>query len=117
MKEIQEMLKGLKLKGAIGSAAISRDGTIIAADIPKGTNIETFAIMMATIIGATVTAAAELNRSPPRTIIAESEDTKILIKSARKKVFLTIILPKDEDEKEFLNRAEEILLDVKEIDT
>ena len=109
MKNIEEMLKALKAKGAIGSALISKDSTIISTDVSNEMNLEVFAIMMATMMGAAVTAYSELNKAPPRVIIAESEDSKIVLQNTEGKVFLAVILPKDKDEEEFLSKSEEIL--------
>jgi predicted regulator of Ras-like GTPase activity (Roadblock/LC7/MglB family) len=109
MKKIGEMLGGLRSLGTQGSALIARDGTILSADIPEGTNLESFAIMMATIIGAAITASKELKRSPPTTVVSESKDIKIVIHSMGGKAFLAFILPKGKSAKKLLEKSEEIL--------
>jgi len=114
MKNVEKMLKDLRARGAAGSALIAKDSTIISADMPNEMNIETFAIMMATIVGAAHTAYSELKKAPPRTIIAESEDSKIMLRSSRGKTFITIIIPKDKDEEVFLKKSEEILNNLEE---
>jgi predicted regulator of Ras-like GTPase activity (Roadblock/LC7/MglB family) len=109
MKKIGEMLEGLRPLGTQGAVLIARDGTILAADIPEGENLESFAIMMATIIGAAVTASNQLKRSPPGTVISESEDLKIVIYSKGGKAFLAFILPKGKSVKKILQKSDEIL--------
>jgi predicted regulator of Ras-like GTPase activity (Roadblock/LC7/MglB family) len=109
MTKIEEMLEGLRSLGTQGSALIARDGTILSADIPEGTNLESFAIMMATIIGAAITASNELKRSPPTTVVSESKDIKIVIHSTGGKAFLAFILPKSKSVKKILAKSEEIL--------
>ncbi len=109
MVEYENLLKVLRQQEVIGSAVIAKDGTVISSDILDETNIETFAIMMATIMGAAVTAAAELKKEPPRLVITESEDSKIILRSKGGKAFLVIIIPNGKDVKEILEKSEEIL--------
>lgn len=109
MKKIGQMLEDLRPLGTQGAALIARDGTILAADIPEGTNLESFAIMMATIIGAAITASNQLNRSPPGTVVSESKDVKIVIYSKGGKAFLAFVLPKGKGVKNILQKSDEIL--------
>lgn len=109
MDKIEKMLKNLKSYNAVGSALINRDGTLISADIPQGTNIETFTIMMATMLGAATTAAKELNKAQPKTVVTESDDSKMVLSSTGKRVFLAVILPINEDITEILRESEKII--------
>ncbi len=80
--------------GAEALAVVSRDGIVIAADMPKGVAKETFSIMCATILGAGMTAANELGRTPPSRIFLESSDLDILIlESGRRSMIVAVMRP------------------------
>jgi predicted regulator of Ras-like GTPase activity (Roadblock/LC7/MglB family) len=117
MEEIEDMLKKLRTHGAFGSAIIARDGTLLASDVTDSANIETFTIMMATMFGAAVTAANELNKKPPTKVVAESEDFKMLLTTKGKKMFLAVILPKDANENEILKKTDKILKSAEELES
>jgi len=109
MDKIKKMLKDLKSYNAVGSALINRDGTLISADFPQGTNVETFTIMMATMLGAASTAAKELNKAQPNTVVIHSADSKMVLSSTGNKAFLVVILPSNEDITEILRESEKII--------
>ena len=109
MPELKEMLEELRGHKALGSVLLARDGTIISSDMPVETNVETFAIMMATIVGATFTAAKELRQMPPKVVIAVSDDTKILLHNTGGKVFIAVVLPRSVEDRQILLKTEEIL--------
>ncbi len=89
---IKERLSGLRdCCGAVASAVVSRDGLVIAADVPPGTFVETFAIMCATILGAAVTSNNELKRSNPEKITIEGPDTKTYIMAAGRKALVVAV--------------------------
>ena len=78
--------------GAEALGVVSRDGVVIAADMPKGVAKETFSIMCATILGAGMTAANELGRTPPSRIFLESSDLDILIlESGRRSMIVAVM--------------------------
>ncbi|MEM2899979.1 MAG: roadblock/LC7 domain-containing protein [Thermoplasmata archaeon] len=91
---LERILKGLKDEAKItGSAVVSRDGLLIASDIPNGVHEETFAIMAATMLGAGVTANSELKRSIPDRIIVESSDGKIIVTGVGPNMLLVVVVP------------------------
>jgi len=62
-EKLLRVLSGLKAEGDIeGSAVITRDGLLIAADLPSRIDAETFAAMAATMTGAAETAVSELKK-------------------------------------------------------
>ncbi|OGS52622.1 MAG: hypothetical protein A3K75_02035 [Euryarchaeota archaeon RBG_13_61_15] len=79
--------------GAVASAIISRDGLIIASDVPEGVSAETFAIMCATLLGAASTANSELRVGTPQTVVVESEDAKLIVIGAGRKALIVAVLP------------------------
>ncbi|MFQ6059896.1 MAG: roadblock/LC7 domain-containing protein [Thermoplasmata archaeon] len=82
---------------AIATAIVSKDGAVVASDVPKDISRETFAIMSATIMGAGVTAAIELKKEPPRRIVLESENAKTVIMNASRKKILVVVVPSATD--------------------
>ncbi|MEE8198188.1 MAG: roadblock/LC7 domain-containing protein [Thermoplasmata archaeon] len=82
---------------AIASALISRDGLVIAADLPEGVSAETFSIMCAAIMGAAMTAVTEMGRSAPTRILLESEDLLVVIYAADRRSMLVVALPPEAD--------------------
>lgn len=65
--------------GAVGAARVSPNGEVIRAELPPGVHAETFAIMAATMVGASATAALELHRAPPRCVVSQSADATIVV--------------------------------------
>ena len=96
MATVAEMLKkivsDLKRTGDIeASAVVSRDGLIMASDIPPGVQAETFAAMSATMLGAAETATSELKKGVPDRIIVEFKDGKIITTGAGPKALLVVM--------------------------
>jgi len=91
--ELKPAIRALRQScGAIASAVISRDGLVIAADLPEGVSMETFAIMCATLMGAASTAHSELRISTPMHVVVESEDAKMIVVGAgRKAIIVTVV--------------------------
>jgi predicted regulator of Ras-like GTPase activity (Roadblock/LC7/MglB family) len=84
----------------IATALISRDGQVLFAEVPEGTYVETFAIMCATVMGAAVTANAELSRTPPGRILIEGRDsTTIIVASGRNALLVALVDPKVDSKK------------------
>ncbi len=90
---LEKILKGLKDDSKIvASAVVTRDGLLIASDIPDGVHEETFAIMSATMLGAGVTANSELKRSVPDRIIVEGADGRLVITGAGPNMLLVVVI-------------------------
>jgi hypothetical protein len=76
---LEKVLKDMEKIGDIdASVVVSRDGLLIAADIPPDVNAEMFAAMSATTLGAAETAVSELGKELPERVITESKDAKII---------------------------------------
>ena len=70
---VSGVVEDLKTRiGGKAAALVSRDWSVLFADLPTGVYTETFAIMCATILGAAATANSELNLAPPERIIAQA---------------------------------------------
>ena len=87
-----EILQTLKKIGEVlGSSVISRDGLIIASDLSKDIDEETFAAMSAAMQGAAETAVSELKQGELNQIIIDAEKGKIITISAGEKAILVIL--------------------------
>ena len=111
--ELKPALRALRQScGSIASAIISRDGLVIAADLPDGVSMDTFSIMCATLIGAASTANSELRVGTPQSVLVESEDAKMLVVGAGRKALIVTVLPNRADatvaKKELLKLADTI---------
>jgi predicted regulator of Ras-like GTPase activity (Roadblock/LC7/MglB family) len=83
----KDVLSGIlaKLKSGSdveGAAIITRDGLVVCADMNGSIDSDVFAAMTATMHGAAETAAQELKKSDPDSVIVESKDGKIIILGA-----------------------------------
>jgi len=92
--EMQRALKSLRTEfGSIASAIISRDGILIASDIPGGVIAETFTIMCATMMGAASTAHSELRIGQPKMMRVISEKHEMMLVSAGRKMIIVCVVP------------------------
>ncbi len=95
---LEELLVELrKDHGTVASAVVSRDGLVVAADLPAEVSQETFSIMCAAIMGAGMTATTELGKTSPDRISLKSEDVRILIYAAGRKSMLVVVLSPEGD--------------------
>lgn len=91
---LEDKLKGLRNScESIAAAVVSRDGVVLAADMPENVTKETFSIMCATILGAGMTAATELKRASPKRIVLEGPDAKIVIREVGRRALLVVVTP------------------------
>jgi predicted regulator of Ras-like GTPase activity (Roadblock/LC7/MglB family) len=114
--ELKPALRSLRQScGAIASAVISRDGLIIAADLPEGVSMETFAIMCATLIGAASTANSELRVGTPIHVTVESEDAKMVVVGAGRKALIVAVIGRKADANVALKKLDELAETIKMI--
>lgn len=107
--ELKPALRSLRSTcGAIASAVLSRDGLVIAADLPEGVSMETFAIMCATLLGAASTAHSELRIGTPIHVIVDSEDAKMVLVGAGRKALLVAVIGKKGDVNLAIKKLDEI---------
>lgn len=114
--ELKPALRALKQScGSIASAIISRDGLVIAADVPEGVSVETFAIMCATLLGAASTAHSELRIGTPHSILVETDDAKMVVVGAGRKALIVAVLLKKSDPAVALRKLNELADTIKMI--
>ncbi len=91
-EKLVEILSGLKEIGDIqGSSVVSRDGLVIASDLSKDVDEETFAAMSAAMQGAAETAVSELKQGELNQIIVDAKKGKILTISAGRLAILVAL--------------------------
>ena len=91
-----KLLKGLEGIGEIdGSAVVTRDGLLIASDLPREIDAETFAAMSATMVGAAETAISELKKGGIERVITEGEQTKLIATGAGSNAVLVSMVDRD----------------------
>ena len=100
---IENVLKTLAKMGARGAIVLDKDGTHITSDLPGDINQNTFSIMCATVMGAAKTANSELDRKPLRKVSIDSQDRRIIMMNAGRKLVLSVIVSSSVN----MERAEE----------
>ena len=89
---IEEVLSDLRKVGGINaSAAVTRDGLLIASDVMGEIDAETFAAMTATMTGAAETAMSEVKAGDIRRVIVEGESGKMISIGAGSNALLVVL--------------------------
>lgn len=92
LEEMNQILCELNgLSGVNASAIVSRDGLLMASDIPEGLHGETFAAMSATMLGAAETVIGELEKGIPERVIVESNMGKMVATGAGPKALIVVL--------------------------
>jgi predicted regulator of Ras-like GTPase activity (Roadblock/LC7/MglB family) len=96
MASLSDMLATLNDEcGARASAVVSKDGLVLASSMPDDVTPETFGIMTATIIGASITASSEMKSPSPNRILIESDGARTIIFNASRRNILVVVVPGD----------------------
>ena len=91
---LAEMVRAFKdVTDAEAVAVITRDGGVVAAELPPSVSQETFSIMCAAIVGAGMTAATELGHNAPGRVLLESDDATFLIQEVGRRGMLVVVMP------------------------
>ncbi|HLF07444.1 MAG TPA: roadblock/LC7 domain-containing protein [Thermoplasmata archaeon] len=109
LEALKELRNNPKIKA---SAMVSKDGLVIASDVPPGVYVDTFSIMCATILGAAATADSELKLSPPKRIVVSAEDGNIIILNAGRKTLAVLVTTKDADPDKIVEESQAIIAKV-----
>ena len=93
---IEEVLNDLRRVGGINaSAAVTRDGLLIASDVMGEIDAETFAAMTATMTGAAETAMSEVKAGNIQRVIVEGESGKMVSIGAGPNALLVVLTVPD----------------------
>ncbi len=90
-EDMENILESLREDGVLGSAIISKNGNILSSDLQSNVREETFAIMMATILGATQTVNSDLSMGSSSFIVIYSQKGKIIVANIGEKEFVAVI--------------------------
>lgn len=98
MEEVREILGRLKdAKGIVGCGIVSRDGRPVDMRLPSGMNVETIAIMAATVFGGSLTLNTEAGKEIPRTINIRNEDFSTTISQCGRRSLAVVMMDSDSD--------------------
>jgi hypothetical protein len=73
-------------------AVVSREGILVAYDMPPDVHAETFAAMAAIMLNAAETAALELHEAPPDRLIVETDEGKLVVAGAGERMMLVALI-------------------------
>ncbi|MDI6902949.1 MAG: roadblock/LC7 domain-containing protein [Methanocellales archaeon] len=89
---LNKVLSDLKNVGHVeASAIVSRDGLLVASDVPPDIHAEAFAAMSAAMLGAAEKATSELKRENPNQIIVKFKGGEIIATGAGPEALLVVM--------------------------
>ena len=98
MTEVRKILDQLKaLEGIIGCGIVSKDGRLVEMRLPSNMNVETIAIMAATVFGGSMTLNTEAGKQNPRTINIRSEGFKTAICQCGRRSLAIVMMEEKSD--------------------
>lgn len=86
-----EMEKLCGHNGVLGAFLVSRDGISVVDVSRRPLNQEMVAAMSAMMMGAAETAVAEVGDLPPRHVVVETDDAKLLVMGATPDLLLAVL--------------------------
>lgn len=90
--ELNGVLADMRRAGGIRALAIvSREGILVASDMPPEIHAETFAAMAAIMQSAAETAAMELSAAPPDRLIVETDEGRLVVAGAGERMLLVTL--------------------------
>ena len=104
MMTLESAVHQIREAGVRAMAVVSRDGSVLAADLPPGVSRETFSIMCATIHGAGMTVSNELRRSPPKRIVLHAAEGTVVITEVGQRALVVFVLDHGGDLEEITAR-------------
>jgi hypothetical protein len=91
-EQLTEILQKLKKIGDIlGSAVVSRDGLVVASDLSRDVDEDTFAARSAAMQGAAETAVSELSQGELKQILVDAVKGRMLAIGAGKLAILVVL--------------------------
>lgn len=95
--------------GVLGAFLVSRDGISVVDVSHRPVNQEMVAAMSAMMMGAAETAVAEVGDLPPRHLVVETDDAKLLVLGATPDLLLAILGDSNADVPGILQRFAPVL--------
>lgn len=98
MTEVRKILDQLKaIQGVIGCGIVSKDGRPVEMRLPSNMNVETIAIMAATVFGGSMTLNTEAGKQNPKTIKIKSEDFNTAIYQCGRRSLAIVMMEENSD--------------------
>ena len=92
VEDVSRVLIDLKRAGGIRAlAVVSREGILVASEIPGDVHAETFAAMSAVMLSAAETAYLEISHVIPDRLIVETDEGKLIIMGAGERSMLVAL--------------------------
>jgi predicted regulator of Ras-like GTPase activity (Roadblock/LC7/MglB family) len=95
VERLKAALSKLRKSGVEASAVISRDGSLLAADMPPGEEHKIFAPMYAAMLGAAEEATSELRLGVPRRVVMDVGDKKLVAAGAGPMALVVALVGQD----------------------
>lgn len=116
IKMLETVLTDLKNEEKVESAVIAtRDGLLMAANVPPEINADTFSAMCATMVGAAEIATVDFGKGTPKTIVVELDNGRMLATGSGKNTLLVVLTAHDAKLGLILVKLEKCASKVKEI--
>ncbi|WP_424357823.1 roadblock/LC7 domain-containing protein [Methanocella sp. MCL-LM] len=92
VEDVSRVIADLKRAGGIRAlAVVSREGILVASEIPGDVHPETFAAMSAVMLSAAETAYLEIGQAMPDRLIVETDEGKLIITGAGERSMLVAL--------------------------
>lgn len=114
-EQLKAALSKLKSSGIEASAVISRDGTLLAADVAPGEEHKIFAPMYAAMLGAAEEASSELRMGIPRRVVMEVGDKKLTATGAGPKALVVALIGSGARYEDALAGIDRAIIEVRDI--
>jgi uncharacterized protein len=88
---VNDVLSDLRRAGIRATAIVSREGILIASDLPPEVHAETFAAMAAIMFSAAETAALEMNEATPDRLIVETDEGRLVVAGAGERMMVVAL--------------------------
>ena len=97
-EEVKNLLDELKgTTGVIGCGLVTKDGRPVEMRLPENMNLETVAIMCATVFGGSMTLSTEAGRATPQSIRIKSEGYKTSIYQCGRRSLAIVMMEEKSD--------------------
>ena len=81
----------LRTNGIIGSILISKDGNVLASQLPDNVDVELIGIRFSSIFGALGNTLSDLGKNVPKQIVIENHGEKILMTDMGEEILIVIM--------------------------
>jgi len=104
MTEVRNILDQLKAtEGVIGCGIVSKDGRPVEMRLPANMNVETIAIMAATVFGGSMTLNTEAGKNNPNIIKIKTEGFKTTIYQCGRRSLAVVMMEESSDAEKIMD--------------